>query len=70
VVNPPPDASGSTRRQSIAFFHQPNWEAEISCVPTCLGPSQKAKYSPVRSGAYLMEKFRRTVKVGTAATTQ
>jgi isopenicillin N synthase-like dioxygenase len=70
VVNPPPDASGSTRRQSIAFFHQPNWEAEISCVPTCLGPGQKAKYSPVRSGAYLMEKFRRTVKVGTAATTQ
>jgi isopenicillin N synthase-like dioxygenase len=25
VVNPPPDQRGSTRRQSIAFFHQPNW---------------------------------------------
>ena len=25
VVNPPPDAKGSTRRQSFAFFHQPNW---------------------------------------------
>jgi isopenicillin N synthase-like dioxygenase len=70
VVNPPPDSNGSTRRQSIAFFHQPNWEAEISCIPTCLGRNQAAKYSPVRSGEYLMEKFRRTVKVGAAATTQ
>jgi isopenicillin N synthase-like dioxygenase len=70
VVNPPPDSSGSTRRQSIAFFHQPNWEAEIKCIPTCLSPGQKAKYSPVRSGEYLMEKFRRTVKVGIAAATR
>ncbi len=67
VVNPPPDHSGSTRRQSIAFFHQPNWDAEISCIPTCLSPGEKAKYAPVRSGAHLMEKFRRTVKLGTAA---
>jgi isopenicillin N synthase-like dioxygenase len=27
VVNPPSDTGGSTRRQSIAFFHQPNWDA-------------------------------------------
>ncbi len=41
-------------RQSIAFFHQPDWEAEI--VP--LDGSQA--YAPVRSGPYLMEKFRST----------
>jgi isopenicillin N synthase-like dioxygenase len=67
VVNPPPDARGSTRRQSIAFFHQPNWEAEISCIPTCLAPGEKAKYPPVGSGAHLMGKFHSTVKLGTAA---
>lgn len=67
VVNPPPDHRGSTRRQSIAFFHQPNWDAEISCIPTCLVSGEKAKYPPVRSGAYLMEKFRRTVKLGAAS---
>jgi isopenicillin N synthase-like dioxygenase len=67
VVNPPPDARGSTRRQSIAFFHQPNWDAEISCIPTCLGPGEKAKYPPVTSGAHLMGKFHSTVKLGTAA---
>ena len=67
VVNPPPDASGSTRRQSIAFFHQPNWEAVIECIPTCLAPGEQPKYAPVGSGAHLMEKFHRTVKIGTAA---
>ena len=70
VVNPPRDSSGSTRRQSIAFFHQPNWEAEISCIPTCLSAGETAKYSPVRSGEYLMGKFHRTVKAGTAAGAQ
>jgi isopenicillin N synthase-like dioxygenase len=69
VVNPPPDAKGSTRRQSIAFFHQPNWEAVIRCIPTCLQPGEQAKYPPVGSGAHLMEKFHRTVKLGSAAGT-
>jgi isopenicillin N synthase-like dioxygenase len=69
VVNPPPDANGSTRRQSIAFFHQPNWEAEIRCIPTCLATGEQAKYPPVGSGAHLMEKFHRTVKLGSAAAT-
>lgn len=67
VVNPPPDQRGSTRRQSIAFFHQPNWEAEISCIPTCVSRGEKAKYPPVGSGAHLMEKFHSTVKLGAAA---
>jgi len=58
---PPADSPGTTRRQSIAFFHQPNWDAEISCIPSCLGIEGKAKYEPVRSGAYLMEKFRLAV---------
>ena len=61
VPCPPADLPGTTRRQSIAFFHQPNWDAEISCIPTCLGIEGKAKYEPVRSGAYLMEKFRLAV---------
>ena len=60
VVNPPADHSGSTRRQSFAFFHQPNWDAEISCIPTCLAAGEKPKYAPVRSGEYLMNKFQRT----------
>ena len=41
-------------RQSLAFFHQPNWEAEI------LPLDGSDAYPPVRSGPYLMEKFRST----------
>jgi isopenicillin N synthase-like dioxygenase len=43
------------RRRSIAFFHLPNWDAEIRCI------GEPAKYPPVEAGAYLMEKFRSTV---------
>jgi isopenicillin N synthase-like dioxygenase len=67
VVNPPPDAGGSTRRQSIAFFHQPNWDAVIECIPTCLAPGERPKYAPVGSGEHLMEKFHRSVKIGKSA---
>lgn len=59
VVCPPLGESDETRRQSIAFFHQPNWDAEITCLPTCLSPGAKAKYRSVTSGAHLREKFRR-----------
>lgn len=61
VVCPPPDEGDPQRRQSIAFFHQPNWDAEICCLPTCLAGEEKAKYPPVTSGAHLREKFRRTL---------
>ena len=59
VVN----ADGSAaRRQSLAFFHQPNWHAEIACLESCLTPGEKPLYEPVLSGPYLMSKFQATVK--------
>jgi isopenicillin N synthase-like dioxygenase len=70
VVNPQADQRGTTRRQSIAFFHQPNWDAEITCIPTCIAPGESAKYPPVKSGEHLMQKFRRTVKVASAGAAQ
>src|SRR5579872_5504132 len=61
VVNPSRQEGGMARRQSLAFFHQPNWSAEISCLDACLPPGQKPKYDSVLSGPYLMSKFRATV---------
>ena len=55
----PPRESGAQRRQSIAFFHQPNWDTEIVCLPTCLAVGEKPKYPPVTSGVHLREKFLR-----------
>jgi isopenicillin N synthase-like dioxygenase len=62
VVNPDSAEGRTKRRQSFAFFHQPNWDQEIVCLPSCLGPDGRAKYEPVRSGPYLMSKFKSTVK--------
>jgi isopenicillin N synthase-like dioxygenase len=61
VVNPSPDDGGMARRRSLAFFHQPNWSAEIKCLEACLAPGETPKYEPVLSGPYLMGKFRATV---------
>jgi isopenicillin N synthase-like dioxygenase len=46
--------SDQPARQSLAFFHQPNWDAQI--VPL----DGSDAYPPVKSGPYLMEKFRST----------
>ncbi|MEJ8560097.1 2-oxoglutarate and iron-dependent oxygenase domain-containing protein [Yoonia sp. GPGPB17] len=45
---------GQPARQSLAFFHQPDWDAEI--VPL----DGSDVYPPVRSGPYLMAKFQAT----------
>lgn len=47
------------RRLSIPFFHNANWDAVISCIPTCVGDG--ARYEPVIAGPHLMAKFRATV---------
>ena len=49
------------RRQSIAFFHNANWDAVIECLPTCLEPGEEARHSPIAAGPHLMSKFKSTV---------
>ena len=56
VVNPPPDRRAGSRRASIAFFHQPNHDAVVECLPTCLRPGERARYTPTTSGAHLLAK--------------
>jgi isopenicillin N synthase-like dioxygenase len=62
VANPSPGDGGGARRQSLAFFHQPNWFAAIACLDACLAPGEKPRYEPVLSGPYLMGKFKTTTK--------
>ncbi len=61
VVNVAPEDGGLKRRQSLAFFHQPDWFAEIACLPSCLRQGEAPRHEPVLSGPYLMGKFRSTV---------
>ena len=55
VVNPPREAAVISRRQSIVFFHHPNEDAAIECLPTCIG--SEALYPPTTPGRHLREKL-------------
>jgi len=57
VVNPPPDAALGSERLSIGFFHQPNYDAEVACLPSCRDADLGAKYPPVLAGAHLHAQF-------------
>lgn len=60
VANPPPDVRGaSTDRVSIVFFHQPNYDARIECLPGCSGPGRPARHAPTTSGAHRLAKLGR-----------
>jgi len=61
VVNPPAGAAGSTRRRSMAFFHNANWAAEVRCLPTCTPASGRPRHAPVVAGPHLMAKYHRAV---------
>jgi isopenicillin N synthase-like dioxygenase len=60
VVNPPRDAKLGTGRISLAFFHQPNYDALIECLSSCQGPGHPAKYPPTTSGEHRNRKFSAT----------
>ena len=47
-------------RYSIAFFCQPDSEAEIVCFPTCQSDENPPKYPPVKSGEYLLSRLQAT----------
>jgi isopenicillin N synthase-like dioxygenase len=70
VANPPfDDSKRNIRRQSLVFFHQPNYDAMIECLPVVLGAGETPKYEPVSSGDHLMAKFlKQTTFGGTKAT--
>ena len=63
VVTPSaPKQKITTRRQSIAFFQNPNFDANINCLPTCLDRGARPKYSSIEAGQYLMDRFHATIK--------
>jgi isopenicillin N synthase-like dioxygenase len=57
VVNPAFDSPENVDRLSIVFFHQPNYDALVSCLPTCKSEDRPAKYQTVSSGDHLRSKF-------------
>lgn len=64
VADPP---GAMARRQSMPYFQNANWSAEIACLPTCLPPGERPRYEPVLAGPHLMRKFRQSVAMGHSA---
>lgn len=60
VSVPPADAGESADRLSVVFFHHPNYDAKITCIPTCTDPDNPPKYDPVLSGPYRVSKYTST----------
>lgn len=47
-------------RYSMAFFLDPNPDCVVECLESCCSPSCPARFPPIRSGAYLEERFKLT----------
>lgn len=61
VVVPEVGDDGS-RRLSIGYFVHPDYDAEIACIPTCLGPGDAPKYAPITAGEHIAGKIARSHK--------
>lgn len=71
-VQPPTRSSDrSAERSSMAFFHDGNYDARISSLPSCTGPTNPARYEDVIAGEHLRAKLLgpRTMTPSTAAQT-
>jgi isopenicillin N synthase-like dioxygenase len=44
---------GGRERYSVAFFLDPNPDAEVACLPTCVSATQPARYPPIAGADYL-----------------
>jgi len=57
VVNPPREAGISARRLSVVFFHHPNEDAIVACLPTCASEDRPALYPPTTAGQHMIAKI-------------
>ena len=58
VVNPPVDPGQPTRRQSIAYFHNPGRDTVLECLPPFREEGESPKYPPISYGEYAGLRYR------------
>ncbi len=63
VVNPPLESAAGSRRQSIIYFHNPNYDAVISDIPNVANPSKAPDTEVLTAGEHLRRQFKRTQNV-------
>jgi isopenicillin N synthase-like dioxygenase len=60
VSTPHRVATPARDRYSIAFFLDPNPDARVEVLPSCLGPGEEPRYPPISGADYLRERFAAT----------
>ena len=60
VVNPPMDQAAASRRLSLVFFHNPNYDAPVVGLPGTVPAGEAPAFPPTTSGDHLREQFMRT----------
>jgi isopenicillin N synthase-like dioxygenase len=50
-------------RFSVAYFGDPNSDALVSCLPSCLGPGEVLRYPPITYADYLRSRYDATYTV-------
>jgi isopenicillin N synthase-like dioxygenase len=57
VMTPENLNDAMSRRISVGYFLHPNYDANIACIPTCLGPSEAPRYPPITAGGHIRAKI-------------
>ena len=60
VVNPPQEQASVSRRLSLVFFHNPNYDAPVAALPGTVAPGEAPRFPPTTSGEHLRAQFVRT----------
>lgn len=60
VVNPPAERMAASRRLSLVFFHNPNYDAPVEALPGTFLPGETPRYPATTSGDHLRSQFMRT----------
>ena len=67
VVNPPVDQAAGSRRLSLVFFHNPNYDAPVSALPGTVVDGELPRFPPTTSGEHLRAQFVKSQVTETAA---
>jgi isopenicillin N synthase-like dioxygenase len=60
VVNPPRELAAVSRRLSLVFFHNPNYDAPVEALPGTVPDGEAPRFPPTTSGEHLRRQFVRT----------
>jgi isopenicillin N synthase-like dioxygenase len=60
AMNPPAEGAPVSRRLSLVFLHNPNYDAPVEALPGTVGAGETAKYPAMTGGEHLRRQFVRT----------